>query len=108
LIALGLVAAGLTLFLWPIHAAGVHGNAIRPHYVPFGWTTYTPMPPHPTDADLRAAGIALPADTVNARRHLAGAVTAAGLLFAGATLIATSRIWAPNRPSRPPTDPGAH
>jgi len=39
--------------LWPLDANGVSGNALRPRYTDFGFTTYAPLSLHPTHAELR-------------------------------------------------------
>jgi hypothetical protein len=87
------VAVGVVLFLWPLHGSGLSGNALRPHYGEFGWTTYVLMPAHPTLDDLRHAGITVPQDIVKARRRTAGIVTAAGLAAVVIALIAIYRPW---------------
>jgi len=72
------VLGGLALLVWPLDEPGVTGSALGPHYRDFGWSSYTPMPPHPTAADFSAAGITLPQDLVERRRGMAVAVIAAG------------------------------
>ncbi|HTZ43435.1 MAG TPA: hypothetical protein VMB79_06195 [Jatrophihabitans sp.] len=95
------LAAGLALFLaavvvllWPLRADGVTGSALRPHYAGFGWTTFVPLPPHPTEADLRAAGVPLPQDAVAHRRHVARALGLPGLALTAAGVI----LWAVRAP----------
>jgi hypothetical protein len=86
-----LVVGGLVLLaalvpaLLPLHASGVSGNALSPVYSDFGWSTYQPMPEHPTLDDFRRAGIEVPQDVVSDRRRLAGALAAVGavLVLAG-------------------------
>lgn len=85
------VVVGVVLFLWPLHGSGLSGNAIRPHYRPFGWVTTSPVPAHPSLDDLRRAGVAIPQDIVNRRSRIAGIVT--GLIVAGLTLVCSSRTW---------------
>lgn len=79
------VSASTVLLLLPFRAEGVSGNAIRPHYGPFGWFSYEPLPEHPTRADLRRAGVASPRDAVRARRGQAAVLGILGalLLLAG-------------------------
>jgi hypothetical protein len=81
--ALALAAAAAALVLWPVHANGVSGTALWPHYADFGWTSYAPLPTHPTVADLRAAGVAFPQDLVRHRRHVAEVLAVASLLAVG-------------------------
>lgn len=105
-IALLLVAAGVlasiaagVLLLWPLHADGVHGSALRPHYrAELGFTASRPVPPNPTFDDLRRAGVRLPQDVVWHRRHVALGLAVAGLVLVatGATVIMLD--------SRRPTD----
>lgn len=88
---MAIVAAGVVMAFWPLHADGVRGSALRPRYSDFGWFSYTPMPSHVTVADLSAAGVRTPFDVVDERRRLAGGVVAAGLILAGALAIASVR-----------------
>lgn len=76
--------AAVAVLLWPIHANGVTGNAVRPHYEDYGWFAYAPTPEHPTTDDLRAGGVRVPQDVVAARRHLAAGIAAAGVVVTGA------------------------
>ena len=78
------VAAASAVLLSPIHANGVTGNAVRPHYEDYGWFAYAPTPEHPTTDDLRAGGVRVPQDVVAARRHLAAGIAAAGIVVTGA------------------------
>ena len=78
----GVVVAGVVV-LWPLHANGVSGSALRPHYTGFGWTTYAALPDHPTASDFRRAGVRLPQDVVEHRRHMAELVAALGVLAIG-------------------------
>jgi hypothetical protein len=82
------VLAGVVLALWPIHANGVDGTALTPHYKDFGWYAATPLPSHPTFADLRSVGITPPPDVVNERRRDACIIGAVGLVIVvGAQLL---------------------
>jgi hypothetical protein len=81
--ALALAAAAAAVVLWPLHANGVSGTALWPRYADFGWTTFAPLPTHPTMADLRAAGVAFPQDLVRHRRHVAEVLAVASLLAVG-------------------------
>jgi len=86
LLGLALLVAAAVLMLWPLHANGVSGNALRPHYSGFGWYSYVSLPPHPTHADFVRAGITVPQDVVHDRRVLSAAIGAGGavlLLVAG-------------------------
>ena len=88
LLGLALLAAAVVLMLWPLHANGVHGNALRPHYSDFGWYSTVAMPPHPTHADFVRAGITVPQDVVRDRWVLSGAIAGAGtVLLVSAALI---------------------
>jgi hypothetical protein len=69
--------------LWPFDRPGLAGNAIRPRYRDFGWTSYEPLPEQPTREDLRRAGIPVPQDALTRRRVMAGAVVAAGFALLG-------------------------
>lgn len=74
------VAVALTLVLWPLHSNGLRGNAIAPRYSTYiGFYSLTPLPAHPTKADLRRAGITLPRDRVANVRRDAGTLAAVGL-----------------------------
>lgn len=90
LAALALAAAGAVL-LWPLHATGVSGNALRPSYSDFGWFAYAPMPEHPTTDDLRAGGVRVPQDVVSERRRIALGLGVVGLVLAGAGAGASGR-----------------
>ena len=89
--AMAIVGAGLVVAFRPLHANGLRGSAVRPHYTDFGWFSYTPMPAQVTVADLRRAGVRTPYDVVDERRRLAGGVVAAGLILAGAVATASVR-----------------
>ena len=71
--------------LWPLHATGVTGNALRPTYVAYHWATYTssPLPSHLNRAQMRAAGIPVASDAVRTRRHVSEVlgVVGAGLIL---------------------------
>jgi hypothetical protein len=78
-VAAGAVALGLAL--WPLHSNGLRGNAIAPRYSTYvGFYSLTPLPAHPTKADLRRAGVTLPRDRVANRRRDAGTLAAVGIL----------------------------
>jgi hypothetical protein len=73
--------------LWPLHANGVSGMALRPHYNEyFSFTTYEQLPDHPTNDDLRHAGVRLPVDVVWRRRHIAEILAGTGVVLAAAGL----------------------
>ena len=73
------VVAAAFVALWPLHAAGVSGNALAPRYHAFAWETFAPLPAHPTFAELRRAGVRIPQDVVANRRRAAAVVLVAGL-----------------------------
>ena len=91
LAAVGLLVAGVAVALWPLHAQGVTGNAVRPHYHSFGWYAYTPLTTTVTIADLRGAGVRVPQDDVDGRRRVAGALAAGGLIVGAGAVIARAR-----------------
>jgi hypothetical protein len=79
---LGVVAA-LVLGLWPLRGPGIHGSAITPHLShEFGFYTYStvPLPEHPTNAQLRAAGLVLPQDRLATRRRETATTAAVSLI----------------------------
>jgi hypothetical protein len=78
LLGCGAFAAGAALALWPFDKPGLAGNALRPRHRDFGWTSYEPLPEHPTRQDFRRAGIPVPRDALARRRVVAGAAAAAG------------------------------
>lgn len=78
LVGLAAVVAAAALLFWPMNARGVTGTAARPHYRDFGWYSYSPLPPNPSSADFRRAGIVLPQDIVKKRRALALAIATIG------------------------------
>jgi hypothetical protein len=82
-----LAVAAAAVLLWPLDANGVTGNALRPDYRHFGWFAYAPIPEHPTTDDLRDAGVRVPQDVVDDRRHLAAALGATGLALACGGLV---------------------
>jgi hypothetical protein len=87
LIGVGLILAACILLLWPLHANGVSGSDLRPHYSRyFGFNTSVLLPSNPTHDDLRRAGVRLPVDVVWHRRHIAEAMAGSGGLV---LLIAT-------------------
>jgi hypothetical protein len=87
------VVAAVVLALAPLRHQGVSGNAVRPAYEQFGWYAYSPMPPHATVSELRAAGVQLSyapgsRHAVTQRRWTAGGLGGVGiLLIAGGLLV---------------------
>ena len=79
---LGALAAAVVVLLWPLHADGVSGNALSPHYHGFGWYSYQPLPTDRplTLADLRHAGVRVPQDVVERRRRIAAVELSAVLV----------------------------
>jgi hypothetical protein len=78
------LAIAVALAVWPLHGNGLSGNAVSPTYSKYvGFYSYTPLPPNPTKADLRRAGITLPQDVINARRRDAETLGAVGILLTG-------------------------
>ncbi|MCW2497964.1 hypothetical protein [Jatrophihabitans sp.] len=85
-----LVAVGLTVLLWPLHANGVSGSALLPHYAKeLGFQTSYALPLHPTLGELRLAGVRLPGDVVAHRRRLGELVGGIGL-----ALVVVSSVFA--------------
>jgi hypothetical protein len=87
-------AVAVTVLLWPLHANGVTGSALMPHYSEyFGFMTTRPIPDPATNDDLRRAGVRLPIDVVWHRRHIAIGLLggAAALGAAGATGLIVGR-----------------
>src|SRR3954447_9768176 len=81
-LAAGAAAAVATALLlrWPLSEPGVTGSPLTPHYREFGWSSYTPLPEHPSLGDLRRAGIPVPQDAVLRRRVEASATAALALV----------------------------
>jgi hypothetical protein len=79
-LALAMVAAGVAVAFRPLHAAGVTGNALRPHYGDFGWFAYQPLTGPVTVSQLRRAGVHIPQDDVDHRRRVAGGLIAGGFI----------------------------
>ena len=79
-IALACLGVAAAVLLWPLHANGVSGSALRPHYRDFGFATDQSVPENPTFDDLRRAGIRLPQDVVSHRRHIAELVGVLGVV----------------------------
>jgi hypothetical protein len=81
------------LLLGPIHATGVRGTALRPHYVSFyvGFYSFAPLAGSAdTKAVLAQAGITAPSVAVRRRREAAaGAATVAAVI--GGVLVARTR-----------------
>jgi hypothetical protein len=80
-------AAAVAVLAWPVEGNGVAGNALRPHYSDFGWFAYAPLPPNPSKAQLREAGVPVPQDVVTHRRRAASAAAAVGLVLLGSSLV---------------------
>jgi hypothetical protein len=89
--ALLIVIAAIGVVLWPLNSTGVTGNAFRPNYVAFGWSSYTPLPDHPTPAQLRAAGVPVPSDAVDSRRHLSETLALGSVVAALACVVRSRR-----------------
>jgi hypothetical protein len=94
----GTLLAAVVSVLLPLHANGVSGTALTPHYARYwGFTVSAPreLPVNPTFSELRAAGVTFPRDVVTERRHAAAVVAAAGfvllLVAAGCTLASHRR-----------------
>jgi hypothetical protein len=85
---LGVAAAVL---LWPLHAEGVSGRAIAPHYLDVRIPVTTPIGTDVTTAYLRDAGYQLPQDLVWHRRHVAELLAASGVLAFGLGATASRR-----------------
>jgi hypothetical protein len=91
------------LLLGPIHATGVRGTALRPHYVSFyvGFYSYAPLAGSAgTKAALAQAGITAPSVAVRRRREAAAGAAAVAALIGG-VLVARNR-----RPSGGGRQPG--
>jgi hypothetical protein len=95
-----LIAAAV-LLLGPIHATGVRGTALRPHYVPFGIYSYAPLSGWVDEKTaLAAAGITAPSVAVHRRLEAAAGAAALAALIGGALLVRR------RRPSGPGPQPG--
>ena len=99
----GLIAilAALGVAAWPLHARGVTGNALSPHYHSYyvGISSYDPIPAHVSLSYLRHHGVRVPQDVVADRRRAAAAVLVFGLVLAGGVAqtrmaSATAARWA--------------
>ena len=96
----GIVAA-VVIGFWPLHANGVSGSALRPHYGGMfyvGFYASGPLPDDPTPADLRRAGVRLPVDVVHDRRQIMYDVLGGAVLVTvggAAVLTARSRRMSP-------------
>jgi hypothetical protein len=96
---IGSVLAACIVMLWPLHANGVSDMALRPHYNEyFSFTTYEQLPDHPTNDDLRHAGVRRPVDVVWRRRHIAEILAGTGVVLAAAG-------WARCGPTRDTANP---
>ena len=104
LVALEIVLVALAvLLLGPIHATGVRGTAVRPHYVPFyvGYVSFAPLAgPAGTKAALAQAGITAPDVAVRRRREAAAAAATLAVVIGGVLLVRS------RRPSEPDPQPG--
>lgn len=95
------MTAAVAVLLWPLHANGVEGSALMPRYSEyFGFAAYGVLPEHPTDADLRRAGVRLPQDVVWHRRHIVFGLlaSAVGVIVAGGALVIVERRRSSRRP----------
>ena len=84
-----LITAGV-LMLWPIHANGVSGNAMQPHYRQFSLEADQPLPAHPTRADFVRLGLTWPHDIVNDRRAWAAITAGSGFALICLAMAATA------------------
>jgi hypothetical protein len=82
------LAAGAAALLAPLHANGVSGNALRPHYSDFGWFADTLVTANPTRSDLEAAGVVFPQQRVADRRHAAEGLGGLAVLTLSGGLLA--------------------
>ena len=89
------IVAGIVIGFWPLHANGVSGSAVRPHYAGtfyFGFYASASMPDNPTTADLRRAGVRFPVDVVRDRRQVMYDVLGGAVLVAvGGAAVLTAR-----------------
>ena len=83
---LAALAAAIALMLWPIHADGVSGDALQPHYRSFAVEANQPLPAHPTRADFVRVGLTWPHDVVNNRRVLSASIAGGGAVLLLATV----------------------
>jgi hypothetical protein len=82
------------LLLGPIHATGVRGTALQPHYVPFyvGFYSYAPLAGSAdAKAVLKQAGITAPSVAVRRRRETAAAAIACAVVVGGVVVIRARR-----------------
>jgi hypothetical protein len=93
-----LLAAAVAVVVWPLHANGVTGTALLPHYHEFGFTSPDQLPLHLTKAELRHAGIRLPEDVVAHRRHIAELLAAIGLVVCVAAYAADRLLMRRRQP----------
>jgi hypothetical protein len=103
-ITFGVVAlvVALALTLWPLHGNGVSGNILAPRYSKdVFFSSYTPLPAHPTKAELRQAGITLPRDVVNGRREDAETLAITGVFVVGLGLALRRNARRPRMPASP-------
>jgi hypothetical protein len=86
LLTVGFVAilSAAVMVVWPLHANGVSGSALVPHYKDFGFQSYVSLPRYASLADLRRAGLPLPQDAVAHRRDLVYWVLGCGIALAAA------------------------
>ncbi len=85
------VIAAAVVALYPLHTNGVSGTALAPQYHAFGWYAYTPLSGQVSSAELRAAGVRVPQDVVDHRRHVATELAAAGVVLATIGVVARRR-----------------
>jgi hypothetical protein len=88
------LVTGAVLLLGPIHATGVRGTAVRPHYVPFyvGFYSVTPLAGSAgTKAALAQAGITAPDVAVRRRREAAAAAIACAVGVSGVLVVRARR-----------------
>ncbi|HTC69035.1 MAG TPA: hypothetical protein VK662_05645, partial [Acidothermaceae bacterium] len=82
------------VLLGPIHATGVRGAAVRPHFVPFnvGFYSYVPLAGSAgTTTALAQAGITAPHVAVERRRESAAAAASLAVLIGGVLLVRRRR-----------------
>jgi hypothetical protein len=86
-----LMAAAVSL-LGPIHATGVRGTALRPHYVPFGIYSYVSTAGWVDEKTaLAQAGIRAPDVAVHRRLEAAAGAAAVAALIGGVLLVRWAR-----------------
>ncbi len=95
-----LVTAAAAILLWPLHAPGLRGTALRPRYSQFTVAVARFSPGSPTLAEL---GIAIPARTVDHRREAVAVLGVPGVLLAVSARFRRRRPpqTLPSKPPRP-------